>query len=555
MSEVLTWDPSATNNNSGPPDGWPEDQMPSTVNNCGREMMASLARFVSDAGLRTVNLGFDAAVAANDLTVSLKTAATSPANPSTTDPTAIYFRNLTETTGQRIKVNYTAATTVVLPGGGSLGFSNSQSDQIHIWGVYDGTNKDIGISRTANHDENALHSTTTIGTGSDATDTIYTTTGRTNAAITLIGVISIQYGTAAWTNSPTNKTALINRQLLMATAAEVTARTSTTTALAPANLASFAEMLGLPFINLGFTAAVASNDLTITLKNIAGNNPTTADSVPIFFRSTTLTTGQRSMVNFDATTAVVLPGGGSVNFANSETGFMYIYAVYDGTNKDIGIARKAIFDEGLLHSTTTIGTGSDSDIVLYTTTGRTNASVTLIGRITIQYGTAAWTNAPSNLTVWRPGMKKTGDIIQTVATQTGAAANGTTVIPRDDTIPTASEGVEFITRAITPTSALNTLRISGKLYLACSVSTSLIAFIHRQSGAALAVASELQATAQNQNELKLEYEEAAGGISAITYAIRASGDAAGTYYFNSDSGGREFGGVFNSYLKVEEIQA
>ena len=204
MSEVLTWSTTAASNNSSPPDGFPEGMLPSTVNNSARENMAAIAKLCDRMGLRFINLGFDAAVAANDLTVSLKTS--SAANPASTDPVTILFRNTTVTTGQRTAVDFSAATSVVLPGGGSLGFANSESGKIHIWAVYDGTNKDIGVSRTSNHDESAVHSTTTIGAGSDATNVIYTTTGRTGAAITLIGVISIQYGTAAWTNAATNKT-------------------------------------------------------------------------------------------------------------------------------------------------------------------------------------------------------------------------------------------------------------------------------------------------------------------------------------------------------------
>lgn len=42
MAAVSTWSTTAASNNSTPPDGWPEEQAPSTVNNCAREMMASL---------------------------------------------------------------------------------------------------------------------------------------------------------------------------------------------------------------------------------------------------------------------------------------------------------------------------------------------------------------------------------------------------------------------------------------------------------------------------------------------------------------------------------
>lgn len=46
--KVGRWSTTAGNNNSTPPDGWPEGQAPSTVNDCAREMMASIRTLVSD---------------------------------------------------------------------------------------------------------------------------------------------------------------------------------------------------------------------------------------------------------------------------------------------------------------------------------------------------------------------------------------------------------------------------------------------------------------------------------------------------------------------------
>jgi hypothetical protein len=45
MSEVSTWSVTAASNNSATPDGWPEGQAASTVNDCAREMMAAIARW------------------------------------------------------------------------------------------------------------------------------------------------------------------------------------------------------------------------------------------------------------------------------------------------------------------------------------------------------------------------------------------------------------------------------------------------------------------------------------------------------------------------------
>lgn len=46
--KVGRWSTTAASNNNTPPDGWPEGQAPSTVNDCAREMMASIRTMLND---------------------------------------------------------------------------------------------------------------------------------------------------------------------------------------------------------------------------------------------------------------------------------------------------------------------------------------------------------------------------------------------------------------------------------------------------------------------------------------------------------------------------
>lgn len=55
MANISTWSTSAASNNAATPDGWPEGQSPSSVNNCGREMMAAIRTWFEDA--QWINLG------------------------------------------------------------------------------------------------------------------------------------------------------------------------------------------------------------------------------------------------------------------------------------------------------------------------------------------------------------------------------------------------------------------------------------------------------------------------------------------------------------------
>jgi hypothetical protein len=55
MSAVTSWSTTAASNNSSPPNGWPEGQAPSTVNDCGREMMAALATEAQTNAVKVLN--------------------------------------------------------------------------------------------------------------------------------------------------------------------------------------------------------------------------------------------------------------------------------------------------------------------------------------------------------------------------------------------------------------------------------------------------------------------------------------------------------------------
>lgn len=84
MASIRTWSITAASNNQATPDGWPEGQAPSTVNDVGREMMAALRTWYQDA--QWIDYGHaPTRVSDTQFTVS-------------TDQTAVY------TVGRRVRV-------------------------------------------------------------------------------------------------------------------------------------------------------------------------------------------------------------------------------------------------------------------------------------------------------------------------------------------------------------------------------------------------------------------------------------------------------------------
>jgi len=131
MAELDSWDITAANNNSAPPDGWPETTMQySEVNNTAREGMAVVARFWKD-----VNGELQLAGSVNVYTVTLNASYTAYFQ-------GMYFAaevNITNTGAVTINVNGISAQTVVNQNGDALIAAELTAGAIHEF-RYDGTN-------------------------------------------------------------------------------------------------------------------------------------------------------------------------------------------------------------------------------------------------------------------------------------------------------------------------------------------------------------------------------------------------------------------------------
>ena len=152
-------------------------------------------------------------------------------------------------------------------------------------------------------------------------------------------------------------------------------------------------------------------------------------------------------------------------------------------------------------------------------------------------------------------VKLSSDLIQTVTSASGTLATGTTQIPWDNTIPQNTEGDQYLSVAITPTSAANTLEIDVVLYLSSSSGTNLIAALFQDSTVnALAAGVFSQSAATGVAVVAFKHFMAAGTTSATTFKVRAGGNA-GTVTVNGAGGTQMFGGVMSSRITVRELKA
>lgn len=146
-------------------------------------------------------------------------------------------------------------------------------------------------------------------------------------------------------------------------------------------------------------------------------------------------------------------------------------------------------------------------------------------------------------------------VIQVKNTQTGAVNTGTTTIPADDTIPQNTEGTEFMTLAITPTSATNKLRIDVFLNMATGTANRQItaALFQDTTANALAAAGIWQPVADASTLISFTHYMTSGTTSATTFKVRVGPDSAATVTFNGFAGARKYGGVLSSGITITEI--
>jgi hypothetical protein len=185
---------------------------------------------------------------------------------------------------------------------------------------------------------------------------------------------------------------------------------------------------------------------------------------------------------------------------------------------------------------------------------KTTTSGTSATKMTIDGAGAVTLATPLPLASGGTGAVSVNGLVQVVNVQDGAVATGTTTIPNDDTIPQITEGDEFMTLAITPTSATNKLKIEVYVVIARSVADWVAACLFQDSTAnALAGVNEYQTTTNTPVVLSFQHYMTAGTTSATTFRVRGGGHYSGTATFNGWGGNRKWGGVYSSSITITEI--
>jgi hypothetical protein len=161
----------------------------------------------------------------------------------------------------------------------------------------------------------------------------------------------------------------------------------------------------------------------------------------------------------------------------------------------------------------------------------------------------------SNGTTWQSTVPASPaqNFVQQVYAEYSAHSSTTTVIPLDDTIPQNTEGAEFMSVSITPTSLSNYLLINVTGMLLGSGSQNVVGAIFRDSIADAIAAGFFYITSAGDGLMfTLFVRIAVPSTSAMTFKFRA-GPGSGTLYFNGYTG-RLLGAIPKSTITVTEVK-
>jgi len=150
----------------------------------------------------------------------------------------------------------------------------------------------------------------------------------------------------------------------------------------------------------------------------------------------------------------------------------------------------------------------------------------------------------------------TGAVLQVVNSLYTTTVTGTTLLPYDDTIPQITEGDEYMSRAITPTSTSNKLKIDVLWFGDNSVANQLaVALFQGTTANAIAVSGPVYCAGGIGIVIPHSFYVTAVTTAAMTFTARVGGPNAGTTRMNMVGASRYYGGKLTSSITITEIKA
>jgi hypothetical protein len=191
--------------------------------------------------------------------------------------------------------------------------------------------------------------------------------------------------------------------------------------ITPAMLANAAVAFGVGMLNGKLVATVAANALTIAVKTLAGNDPSSSDPVFLLFRDAS---AGYAVIEQTAALSITVPSGATLGTVNGQANRIWVGVFNNGGtavlgvyNSLAGIAGSAPsivpWDETSPANGTGITSGSTSPQLWYTTSTLPSVAFRILGYVESTQATAGtWATPPSNVQLLGPGVRRPGDTVQ-----------------------------------------------------------------------------------------------------------------------------------------------
>jgi hypothetical protein len=307
----------------------------------------------------------------------------------------------------------------------------------------------------------------------------------------------------------------------------------------------------------------ASNAVTFAVKTLAGNDPSATDPVILAFRSPTLTSGVYVYRSIAAALSLVIPSTATMGASNGIAFRLWLTLFDDGGTIRLGaincVSGTSIYPLGQIPrvTSTLVSTSADVAQTFYTNgAGVTSKSYLLAAYANYESGLATagtWNVSPTSIQPFGPGVPLPGQLVQPVQTLTTATTSGSTALPFDDTIPQITEGDQYLSQAITPTSAANLLQADWVLHFGAASAVAVTTALFQDATAAALTAGGTYLAA-NPLRSPMTHTMLAGTTSSTTLKVRAGTAGGATLKMNAqDNATRVYGGVCTSSIAIREI--
>src|SRR6266446_873143 len=187
--------------------------------------------------------------------------------------------------------------------------------------------------------------------------------------------------------------------------------------ITPATFTAAAVAFGVGMLNGTLVASVAGNALTIGVKTLAGNNPSSSD--PVFFLFRDAGAGY-AVIEQTAAVSITVPSGATLGTVNGQANRIWVGVFNNGGTAVLGVYNSLsgtnilCWDETTPANGTGITGSSTSPQVWYAASTLSSVVFRILGYVESTQATAGtWATSPSKVQLFGPGVKRPGDIVNT----------------------------------------------------------------------------------------------------------------------------------------------